>query len=438
MLLRSMIWLQPRALKSIAVAVAFPCWLPGRDPTRQIMVVTYSDTLGLTHAQHRKRVLESAFYQRLFPAVRIAPDGNRQMNILVTLTGRIRSISVEGTATGLGADFIVLDDCIKPEDCRSATLREKIKSWYEGTISTRMIDERSSIISIQQRLHLDDLPAFLAEKGFACLCLPALAPDDTDVEIGPGKVHHWRRNELLCPDIMSAEGPERKRLEHGPQAYAAQYLQDPVSPAGNLVRMDHLRRFEVPMEREVFDKVFMSVDTAASTLPTADWSVCTTWGYLAGRLFLLDIFRQRVEYGELKRAIIALKLKWRADAVIIEDIGVGTSLCQELRRTGPFTPIRSRPTDSKVERFQAQSGQIEEGRVWLPAQLPGLDCFRAELRGFPFDKHDDQLDTLTQVLEHIMFAWRHVDTPCDANGRLLRINRRTERPPLPPLPDWIV
>ena len=321
-LLRSMIWLQPRALKSIAVAVAFPCWLLGRDPTRQIMVVTYSDSLGLTHAQHRKRVLESAVYRKIFPAVQIAPDGNRQMDILLTLTGRIRSISVEGTATGLGAHFIILDDCMKPEDCRSATLREKIKSWYEGTISTRTIDERSAIISIQQRLHLDDLPAFLAQKGYECLCLPARAANDMDVAIGPGKVHRWPRNELLCPDIMSAEGLERKRLEHGPQTYSAQFLQDPVAPAGNLVRMEQFRRFEVQMERDDFDKVFMSVDTAASTLPTADWSVCTTWGYLAGRLFLLDIFRQRVEYGDLKRAIIALRAKWRADAVIIERIGV--------------------------------------------------------------------------------------------------------------------
>lgn len=85
----------------------------------------------------------------------------------------------------------------------------------------------------------------------------------------------------------------------------------------------------------------------------------------------------------------------------------------------------------------AQSGQIEEGRVWLPAQLPGLDIFLAELRGFPFSRHDDQVDTLTQVLEYIMFSWRYADTPHTPESRPIRIIRTNQRPSLPPLPDWI-
>jgi predicted phage terminase large subunit-like protein len=393
--------------------------------------------LGLTHAQHRKRILESRFYQRLFPAARIAKDGNRVLDIVTTLGGRIRTISVEGTATGLGAHFIILDDCMKPEDTRSAQLRERIKSWYEGTISTRTINERSAIISIQQRLHEDDLPAYLREKRYACLCLPARAPEDLDVDVGPGQVHLWRRNELLCPELMSEGELERKRLEHGPQVFASQFLQDPIAPGGNLIRMDQFPRFEVEMVRDDFDKVFQSWDTAASTLPTADWSVCTTWGYLAGRLFLLDILRERLEYGPLKRAVIAQRAKWRADVVIIESVGVGKSLCQELRRNGPFVPFEMRPSTDKPDRLLAQSGQIEEGRVWLPAALPGLDTLISELKAFPLGSHDDQVDTLSQILEYLMFHWRYADVPCDARGRPTTRLRMRDRPPLPPLPDWI-
>lgn len=435
-LLRSMIWLQPRALKSIAVAVAFPCWLLGRDPTRQIMIVTYSDGLGHTHALHRKRILESPMYRKIFPGVRIAKDGNRLADIVTTVGGRMRMISVEGTATGLGAHFIILDDCMKPEDTRSPKERAGIKSWFEGTISTRTIDERSAIISIQQRLHEDDLPAFLRDKGFECLCLPARAPVDTIVEIGPDQAHLWRRSELLCPERMSETELERKRLEHGPQAFAAQYLQDPVSPEGNLIRTEQFKRFEMEVFREDFEKVFQSWDTAASLSPDADWSVCTTWGYTAGRLFLLDIFRARVEYGKLKQMVIGLRAKWRADKVLIENIGVGMSLCQELKRNGPFTPKPMRPDGDKAERLLAQSGQIEEGRVWLPAQLDGLDIFLSELRAFPMGGHDDQVDTLTQMLEYIMFHWRYADTQHDETGRAIRRNRARNRPPLPTLPEW--
>lgn len=437
-LLRSMIWLQPRALKSVAVAVAFPCWLVGRDPTREVLVVTYSDKLGLTHAQHRKRVLESPMYQRLFPEVRVGKDGNRILDILLTRGGRIRAISVEGTVTGYGGHFIILDDCMKPEDTQSDTLRQKIKDWYEQTISTRTIDERSSIISIQQRLHEDDLPAFLLEKGYRLLCLPARASADMDIDIGPGLTHHWKRNELLCPELMSETELERKRYEHGPQAFAAQFLQDPIAPAGNLIRIDHFRRFEEDIPRYRFDKVFQSWDMASSTLPTADWSVCTTWGYLAGRIFLLDIIRERLEYWQLKTTVIAMRRKWHADDVIIEDCGPGQNLAQELRRNGPFNPISMRPTTDKAERLIAQSGQIEEGRVWLPAELPGLDLFVAELKAFPFGRHDDQVDTLTQVLEFIMYNWKYADTEHTPSGRPIRIIRQNDRPGLPPLPEWIV
>jgi predicted phage terminase large subunit-like protein len=202
--------------------------------------------------------------------------------------------------------------------------------------------------------------------------------------------------------------------------------------------MEHFRRFERKLPRSAFDKIFQSWDTAASELPTADWSVCTTWGYLAGRLFLLDIFRQRLEYGPLKRAVIAKRTEWRADIVIIETIGTGLSLFQELRRSGPFTPVSSTPHGDKVERLIAQTGQIEEGRVWLPAQLSGLDQFLAELRAFPHGRYDDQVDTLSQVLEYIMFRWRSVDAERAPSGRRLTVSRGRIRPPLPPLPEGIV
>ena len=56
LLLRAMIWIQPRALKSITVAVAYPCWLLGRNPAAKIMVVTYAGQLSRQHAEHRTTI----------------------------------------------------------------------------------------------------------------------------------------------------------------------------------------------------------------------------------------------------------------------------------------------------------------------------------------------------------------------------------------------
>jgi predicted phage terminase large subunit-like protein len=163
-------------------------------------------------------------------------------------------------------------------------------------------------------------------------------------------------------------------------------------------------------------------------------------GYLAGRYFLLDIFRGRLEYPALKRQVIALQAKWQADHVIIEYSSNGLALVQQLRKEGPFNPVAWPPPGmrqkDKAERLLAQTGQIEEGRVWLPAQLDGLDTFLSELRAFPTGRHDDQVDTLAQMLEWSFWSWKRLHEERNEQGRLKR-PVRGKRPPLPRLPDWI-
>jgi len=105
---------------------------------------------------------------------------------------------------------------------------------------------------------------------------------------------------------------------------------------------------------------------------------------------------------------------------------------------GPFKLIRCRPSANKVDRLLAQTGQIEEGRVFLPAERDGLDGLLSELRAFPHGRHDDQVDSLTQMLEYALSHWKSVATRYTSTGRKVRILRENSRPPLPPLPRWIV
>jgi predicted phage terminase large subunit-like protein len=441
-LLRSMIWLQPRALKSITVSVVFPCWLLGRDPTLEIMVATYGEALSREHAEKRRQILESDWYKRCFPGARLSLTGSTLLRMKTTAGGGCRAVSVGGPVTGRGADLIILDDCMKSDDASSEAARLEVKNWFSAALHSRLNDKgRGAIISIQQRIHEDDLPAHLLEKGYACLNLPAIADKDQEIEIGEGLVHRWKRGELLDPVRFPQEVLYNERLNMGPQDYSAQYLQNPVSPEGNLLKMEQFRRFEVPIERHKFDRVIQSWDPAASDLPTSDWSVCTTWGWFAGRVFLLDIFRQRVDFPKLKRAVIAQRRAWTADHVIIERSSNGLPLVQQLRAEGPFTPLAWPPNGirqmDKAVRLLAQTSQIEEGRVWLPAHLEGLDCLLSELRAFPNGRYDDQVDSLTQMLEFLFWKWRTLVEERTASGRL-KDSVRGPRPPLPPLPNWIV
>ncbi|MBC2666756.1 phage terminase large subunit [Novosphingobium flavum] len=439
---RSMIWIQPRTLKSFTVAIAFPCWLLGRNPGARIMVATYGEALSAEHAEARRRIMLSPWYQALFPGTRLAPSGNSGGKLTTTRGGAVRAVSVGGPVTGRGADVIILDDCMKADARTSEPARNEVKTWFSTTLTSRLNDKRAGVIlSIQQRICEDDLPALLAEKDYVCLNLPARAECDLEVGIGPGLVHRWKRGELLDPVRFPAEVLEQERLNLGPQDYAAQYLQNPVAPGGNLLRMEQLRRFGQPIERCRFDRVIQSWDPAATALPTSDFSVCTTWGMVAGRYFLLDILRSRLEYPELKRAVIAQRARWRADHVIIEHSSNGLALVQQLAAEGPFRPVAWPPPGikqlDKAERLLAQTGQIEEGRVWLPASLDGLDTFLSELRAFPNGKYDDQVDSMTQMLEWSFWHWRTLLEQRNAKGRL-KDKVRGPRPPLPELPDWIV
>ena len=377
----------------------------------------------------------------LFPGTRRAERGNSSGILRTTAGGTIRSVSVGGPVTGRGAEVIILDDCMKADARHSEAARLEVINWYSTTLTQRINDKRAGVvISIQQRICEDDLPARLLERNFKCLSLPAIADQDLAVEIAPGQYHQWKRGELLDPVRFPKEVLEQERLNLGPQDYAAQYLQNPVAPGGNLIKMEQFRRFEVQIERECFDRIIQSWDPAATELPTSDWSVCTTWGMLAGRYFLLDIHRARLDYPNLKRSVIAQRAKWRADHVVIERSSNGLALVQQLMAEGPFRPVSWPPPEmrqlDKAERLIAQTGQIEEGRVWLPASLEGLEIFISEIRAFPNGRYDDQVDSLTQMLEWSFWNWRNLKMKYTLKGRPIALIRG-KRPPLPSLPEWI-
>ena len=438
---RSLISIQPRTLKSFTVAIVWPCWLLGRNPSAKVMVGTYGETLSAEHADTRRRIMESEWYQQLFPRTQLAKRGNRSGTLATSAGGRVASVSVGGPVTGRGADYIVLDDVMKADAATSEAAREEVRNWFSVTLTQRITDKRAGVIlSIQQRICEDDLPGELIEKGYELLKLPAIADRDYEVEIGPGLTHRWERGELLDPVRFPKEVLEQERLNLGAQHYSAQYLQDPIADEGNLVRTEWFKRFEGELELHWFDKIVQSWDPAATDLPTSDYSACTTWGVVAGRYFLLDIHRARREYPALKRHVIALRAKWNADHVIIERSSNGLALVQQLRSEGPFNPVAWPPAGmrqlDKSERLLAQTGQIEEGRVWLPDQLDGLETFLKEIRAFPGGRYDDQVDSLTQMLEWSFWNWKKFHQRYNAQGRPLE-KVRGNRPPLPELPDWI-
>lgn len=428
---RLVITVPPRHLKSITAAVAYVAWLLGHDPTLKIMVASYSQDLARQHSGLTRTIMESEWYKKQFPNARISERGNRALELETTAGGVRKAVSVGGSVTGFGADIIIIDDCLKADEARSQTVRDELKSWFDNTLMTRLNDKASgTIISICQRLHEDDLPAYLLEKGYDHLNLPAIAEKEETIELGHGRVHHRAVGDLLDPHRESHEVLDQLRRDIGPVAFSAQYQQNPVAPEGNLIRMEWLGTYHDTPQRHEFLKVVQSWDTATSAQPSSDYSVCTTWGFMRGtcKWYLLDVFRERLDYPDLKRAVIGKRSYWKADLMLIEDASTGRSLFQELRSKGPFLPVLVPVHAGKEERFAGCLGEVEAGHILLPADAPWLDTFRSELRAFPSSRYDDQVDSFTQFIEYQLRQWRWVLTERDENGRVRDIIRLRQRP----------
>lgn len=398
---RLLITQPPRTLKSICVSVAFVAWAMGHDPRRRFICVSYSQDLAEALARQFRAVVESSWYRELFPAVRLRKC--TEAAVETTLGGGRLATSTGGTLTGRGADFIIIDDPMKAADAHSETERQNVIDWYRRTLSTRLNNKkRGAIITVMQRLHEDDLAGHLLETNmWGHLNLPAEAVDDERVPVGTDAWHTRRPGDLLHPEREGALELERIKRELGSLAYSAQYQQEPVPAEGNLVKREWFQFYEPPLI-EADMTVVQSWDIAGTVRENSDYSVCLTWGILGRRNYLLDVWRGRLEYPDLRRRVIFLQNDYEASYVLIEAIGLGLSLAQDLRSDAPQgfpNPIERKPKEHKVVRMTAQSAIIEAGHVWLPKEAPWLDVFLKEVMAFPNSRHDDQVDAISQFLE---------------------------------------
>lgn len=428
---RLVITVPPRHLKSVTASVAFVAWVLGHDPKAKIMVASYSQDLARHHSNQTRMIMESEWYRKDFARTRISDRGNRALE-LETIAGGVRkAVSVGGSITGFGADIIIVDDCMKADEAKSPTVRQELRNWLDNTLLSRLNDKATGrIISIQQRLHEDDLPAYMFEKGYRHLNLPAIAEKAEDVRIAPNRVHRREVGDLLNPGRENHATLDQLRRDLGPVVFSSQYQQDPVTAEGNMIRMEWFGSYDEAPPRHGFIKVVQSWDTGTTAAPTSDWSVCTTWGFEleTHKWLLLDVFRKRLDFPDLRRAVVELNRTWRADSIIIEKAGSGHQLYQDLRSRGELRLQTVTPKASKEDRFNGCLGEVEAGHFLLPREAPWLEAFKAELKAFPNGKHDDQADSFSQFVKFQLANWKWLLTEIMPDGRARDLVRHERRP----------
>jgi predicted phage terminase large subunit-like protein len=413
---RLIINMPPRSLKSIMASVAHPAYVLGRDPSRRFICVSYSGELARKHSNDFRAVIESSWYQSVFPGTQIGPCKNSETEIELTERGFRLATSAGGTLTGRGGDIIIIDDPLKPDDALSDTKRSAANQWFTNTLLSRLDDKRTSaIVVVMQRVHMDDLTGFLLSQSneWEVLSLPAIAESDETIKVSADHVHARKQGEALSPEREPLDVLQALKLLIGSDAFSAQYQQMPVPPGGAMVKRHWIVRYrELPPASEQI-MTLQSWDTASKGGPDNDWSVCTTW-VLAHhqRWYLVDVCRQRVDYPALKTRVMEQAKKWNARRVLVEDTGTGTSIVQELRGSVSGI-IATRPEGDKVSRMAVASAKFEAGQALLPERAPWLADLEAELFAFPGSRHDDQCDSISQALNDKNISFMQWLTPQD-------------------------
>ena len=181
-------------------------------------------------------------------------------------------------------------------------------------------------------------------------------------------------------------------------------MQDPTSEEGSILKREWWKNCDKPYIPPL-KHVIQSYDTAYSKKETADFSAITTWGVFypnedsAANLILLDSYKERVEFPELRKEAFRQYRYWNPDTVIIEAKASGLPLTYELRKMGipviNFTPSKGQDKHSRVN---AVSPLFESGIIWAPTDEQFAQEVIEECASFPYGDNDDLVDSTTQAI----------------------------------------
>jgi hypothetical protein len=154
--------------------------------------VSYASELAVAHANSFRAIVNTRWYQDLFPGMRVDPRKDTETEVRTTQGGFRLTTTVGGSLTGRGGSIIIIiDDPIKAADAQSEAARTKVNTWFDETLQSRLDNKKTdAIILVMQRLHVDDLAGHvLRAGGWTHLDLPAISEHPQEVRLGPDRFH---------------------------------------------------------------------------------------------------------------------------------------------------------------------------------------------------------------------------------------------------------
>ncbi len=389
----------PRHAKTFLASISFTSWVLAHEPASKILLVSYGQELADKIAYDIRAILQSDWFRRIFKT-RIAKNCSRLTDFVTTAGGGVRSVSVEGGVTGLGADIIVIDDPIQIKDCENQKQLARISDLFDSEIRTRLnTPKKGAIIIVAHRLAEDDLTGHvLRQGGWTAIRLPLIAPRSRTYRTH-GFEWHRQKGELLRPDAFTARDIERLRTMKRP-GFETLQQQNPGARDCFRIKPEHFGRFELaalPPDAPVV----LSIDPGQKGGPTNSFGVVQAWTLYDGRYFLRDQLRERARYAEFRSLVWRFIRLYRPSAILIEATGQGPALISEIKPHPGMEVVEITPATDKVSRLRAHRKILRSSTISLPYGAPWVAEFIEEITTFPYAPSDDQVDALTQFLDWI-------------------------------------
>lgn len=391
--------------KSEFASYLLPAWFLGNFPEKKIIQTSHTAELAVGFGRKVRNLVGSEGFQKIFPSVGLRTDSKAAGRWNTSKDGEYFAIGVGGSVTGRGADLFVVDD---PHDEQEATqaatqpeIFDKVYEWYTSGPRQRL-QPGGAIVIVMTRWSVRDLTGQVLKSSiqrdgvdeWEVIQFPAIMPDETP----------------LWPEFWSMGELEKLRSELPVSKWSAQYQQDPTSEEGALIKRDWWQTWDHERPPKC-DAVIISWDTAFLKTERADYSACTTWGVFSregptgepvNNVILLDAFKKRMEFPELKKEVHRHYFEWEPDMIIVEAKAAGAPLVYELRAMGipvsEYTPSRG---NDKVSRVNAVSDMFASGMIWAPTYKRWAEEVIEECASFPFGENDDLVDSTTQALLRI-------------------------------------
>lgn len=396
---RIIINLAPRHTKSEFASFLFPAWFLGKYPKKKVMQVSNTAELAEGFGRKVRNLLETDEYREIFPEVELRSDSKAAGRWNTNFGGDYYATGVGAALAGRGADIVIIDDPHTEQEALQAQFNpgvyDKVYEWYT-TGPRQRLQPGGAIIIVQTRWSLRDLTGQIIET--------AAQKEGTD----PWEVFEFPAilpsGNPLWPEFWSKEALEAIRAEIPTGKWQAQYQQNPTSDENAIIKRDGWKTWEREKPPAV-DYIIMAMDTAFEAKKTADYSAAVFFGVFendedggAPNLILLNAWRDKVEFPELKAKTLELYKEWEPDSIIIEKKASGAPLITELRRMGipvqEYTPSRG---NDKITRLNAISDIFASGKVWAPRKRWAEELID-EVAAFPAGRNDDYVDCVSLAL----------------------------------------